>query len=261
MLGELARYIYTGNETDGDAAFFFWDEVALHHSFATGGHGKDEYFGQPDKLNDMVDGRTAESCNVYNMLKMTRTLFALKPEIKYADFQERALFNHMLASINFNDGQYCYMVPVGRGVTHEYQGNGFTCCVGTGMESHALHGDGIYYSSADRLWINLYAPSTAEWKEAGAKVEMETDFPEGSSATLKITLAVTEGIHAGVAPTLLGRRRFQRRGQRQSRQRFAEAGLLRRNQTHVEEPGTRCRWFCRRRCGRNRSRIIPIASR
>jgi DUF1680 family protein len=189
MIGELARYIYTGNKTDGDAAFYFWDEVALHHSFATGGHGKDEYFGQPDKLNDMVDGRTAESCNVYNMLKMTRTLFALKPEIKYADFQERALFNHMLAAINFNDGQYCYMVPVGRGVTHEYQGNGFTCCVGTGMETHALHGDGIYYSSRDRLWINLYAPSTAEWKEAGAKLEMETDFPEGSSATLKITLA------------------------------------------------------------------------
>ena len=75
-----------------------------------------------------------------------------------------------------------------RDVTHEYQGNGFTCCVGTGMETHALHGDGIYYTSADRLWVNLYAPSTAEWKEAGAKLEMETDFPEGSSAKLKLTL-------------------------------------------------------------------------
>ena len=64
----------------------------------------------------------------------------------------------------------------------------FTCCVGSGMESHALHGDGIYYESAERLWVNLYVPSTAEWQSAGAKLTMETTFPEGESATLKLTL-------------------------------------------------------------------------
>jgi DUF1680 family protein len=45
------------------------------HTYATGGHGKDEYFGPPDQLAERVDGRTDESCNVYNMLKMTRVLF------------------------------------------------------------------------------------------------------------------------------------------------------------------------------------------
>src|SRR5205807_479828 len=70
LLGYLARYIYTGDKTDGAAAEFFWDAVALHHSYATGGHGRDEYFGPPDKLGDRVEGRTDESCNVYNMLKM-----------------------------------------------------------------------------------------------------------------------------------------------------------------------------------------------
>ena len=95
----------------------------------------------------MIDGRTAETCNVYNMLKMTRALFALEPDIRYADFQERALFNHILGSIDPADGAMCYMVPVGQGVSREYQNmtQSFTCCVGTGMESHALHGDGIYY--------------------------------------------------------------------------------------------------------------------
>ena len=43
-----------------------------HHTFATGGHGKDEYFREPDKLSRIIDGRTAETCNVYNMLKLTR---------------------------------------------------------------------------------------------------------------------------------------------------------------------------------------------
>jgi DUF1680 family protein len=189
--GDLVHFIYSGNETNGAAARFFWERVVDHHSFATGGHGKDEYFGAPDRLSDRVDGRTAESCNVYNMLKMTRTLFALQPDIRYAEFHERALFNHVLASIDPEDGRTCYMVPVGRGVTHEYQDmfNGFTCCVGSGMESHALHGDGIFYESGSRLWVNLYAPSTARWQAMDTGVTVETDFPEGDVVTIKIETA------------------------------------------------------------------------
>jgi uncharacterized protein len=190
MLGVLMQYIYTGEQSEGTAAEFFWDAVVNDHSYATGGHGKDEYFGPPDQLAERVDGRTSETCNVYNMLKMTRRLFALRPEIKYAEFEERALFNHILASMDPEDGRTCYMVPVGRGVRHEYQDmfRSFTCCVGSGMESHSLHGDGIYYESGNRLWINLYVPSTATWKEAGATVTMTTTFPEGDAATLNLKL-------------------------------------------------------------------------
>ncbi len=193
MIGSLARFGYTGDPGDGCAASFFWDQVVQHHSYATGGHGKDEYFGEPDKLSDRVDGRTAETCNVYNMLKMTRKMFALRPDAHYADFHERALFNHILASQDPQDGWACYMVPVGRGVEHEYERNmldgGFTCCTGSSMESHALHGSGLYYEAGDKLWVNLYAPSTADWESAGVKLSMETDFPEGESATLQLTVA------------------------------------------------------------------------
>jgi DUF1680 family protein len=190
LIGSADRYVYAGDVGDIIAASFFWDRVVQHHSFATGGHGKDEYFGEPDMLNDRVDGRTAETCNVYNMLKLTRRLFSLRPDAHYADFHERALFNHILASIDPEDGRTCYMVPVGRGVQHEYANmfRSFTCCVGTGMESHALHGYGIYYESGDRLWVNLYVPSTAEWTARGVKLKMDTDFPEGELATLKLTL-------------------------------------------------------------------------
>jgi DUF1680 family protein len=189
LLGSLARFAEVGDPGDGFAAAFFWDAVVQHHSFATGGHGKNEYFGEADKLSDLVDGRTAETCNVYNMLKLTRRLFALRPDAHYAEFHERALFNHILASLDPQDGRTCYMVPVGRGVRHEYQDmlKDFTCCVGTGMESHALHGDGIYYESGDRLWVNLYVPSTAEWKAAGVRLAVETSFPEGDSAILRVT--------------------------------------------------------------------------
>ncbi len=193
MIGSLARFGYVGDPGDGWAASFFWDRVVQHHSYATGGHGKDEYFGEPDKLDERVDGRTAETCNVYNMIKMSRKMFALRPDAAYADFQERALFNHILASQDPTDGWVCYMVPVGRGVQHEYERNmldgGFTCCTGSSMESHALHNHGIYYASSGKLWVNLFAPSTADWAAAGVKVAMETDFPEGETATLKFTTA------------------------------------------------------------------------
>jgi uncharacterized protein len=190
LQGSLMRYVYTGDKADGDAAHFFWDIVVNDHSFATGGHGKDEYFGPPDQLSERIDGRTAETCNVYNMIKMTRKLFALHPEMKYAEFHERALFNHILGSMDSEDGRTCYMVPVGRGVQHEYQDmfRSFTCCVGSGMESHALHGDGLYYESGDKLWVNLYAPSTAKWEAAGVDLKLDTSFPEGETATLKFTL-------------------------------------------------------------------------
>ncbi|MCX8107573.1 MAG: glycoside hydrolase family 127 protein, partial [Verrucomicrobiae bacterium] len=192
MIGSITRFAATGNPGDGFAASFFWDRVVRHHTYATGGHGKDEYFGEPDQLSDRVDGRTAETCNVYNMLKLTRKLFALRPDAYYADFHERALFNHILASQDPEEGWVCYMVPVGRGVQREYERNmlngGFTCCTASSMESHALHGDGIYYESSDKFWINLFVPSTATWASGGAKIVVDTGFPEGDAATVKLEL-------------------------------------------------------------------------
>ena len=198
LVGSAARYANTGDRADLAAATTFWERVVNHHTFATGGHGKDEYFREPDRLAAIAEGRTAETCNVYNMLKLTRKLFALQPDIRYAEFHEQALFNHILGSMDPSDGATCYMVPVGRGVRREYADmqRSFTCCVGTGMESHSLHGFGIYYDRASpassdgtpRLWVNLYAPSVAGWTSAGATITMQTSFPEGDTATLGIEI-------------------------------------------------------------------------
>ncbi|MEO7085835.1 MAG: glycoside hydrolase family 127 protein [Gemmatimonadaceae bacterium] len=190
LIGSAERYAYTGDTGDVLAANFFWDRVVEHHSYATGGHGLAEYFGAPDQLSARVDGRTCESCNDYNMLKLTRRLFSFRPDAYYADFHERALFNHVLASMDPEDGRTSYMVPVGRGVQQEYQNmqQSFTCCVGTGMESHALHGYGVYYESDDTLWVNLFMPSTATFTTAGVDLTMETGFPDGDTA--KMTLAM-----------------------------------------------------------------------
>lgn len=196
ILGSAVRYAYAGDRDDRSAASFFWDRVVGHHTFATGGHGKDEYFREPDRLSNIIDGRTAETCNVYNMLKLTRRLFALEPDVRFAEFQERALFNHILGSIDPADGSMCYMVGVGRFARREYQdmSRSFTCCVGSGMESHALHGFGIYYESGDRLWVNLYAPSTAAWDAAGVRLRMDTTFPDGETAAMTLTVRTPKAL-------------------------------------------------------------------
>ena len=188
LIGSAARYTYTGDPGDLMASSFFWDRVTEHHSYATGGDGLSEYFGPPDVLGARVDGRTCESCNVYNMLKLTRRMFSIRPDAYYADFQERAQFNHALASFDPDDVRMSYMVPVGRGVQQEYQDmqRSFTCCVGTGMENHALHGDGIYYESPDTLWVSLFAPSTVQFTN-GMRLQTETGFPDGDSANITIS--------------------------------------------------------------------------
>ncbi len=190
LIGSAARYGYTGDPQDIMASSFFWDRVVRHHSYASGGHGLAEYFGAPDQLSRRVDGRAAETCNAYNMAKLTRRLFSFRPDAAYADFQERVLFNHILASIDPDGGRTSYMVPVGHREQQEYQDlqRDFTCCVGTGMESHGLHGYGVWYESDDTIWATLFVPSTAEFELGKAKLAMETSFPEGDSATIRVTL-------------------------------------------------------------------------
>lgn len=207
LIGSAVRYDATGDMDDIVAASFFWDRVVRHHTYASGGHGLNEYFGPPDRLAPRVDGRAAETCNVYNMIKLSRELFALRPDAAYADFHERALFNHILASIDPTDGRVSYMVPVGRDEQQEYQDpqKDFTCCVGTGMESHALHGLGVFYESTDTIWLNLFVPCVARSTVGGTTLTLETGFPDGDTATLSLampapttfTLAVRRPVWAG----------------------------------------------------------------
>ena len=219
LIGSAARYGYTGDTADILAASFFWDRVAQHHSYATGGHGLAEYFGPPDQLSARVDGRTCESCNVYNMLKLTRRLFSFaRTRSTPTSTSARCSITSSRRSIP-RTAATSYMVPVGRGVQQEYQDmlQSFTCCVGTGMESHALHGDGVYYESPDTVWVNLFAPSTAQFTIGGARLTMDTSFPDGDTRDDHAHAAVAEGVHARDAPPGLGRRRIRDQGERRSR--------------------------------------------
>lgn len=186
LIGLADLYEWTGDTNDCIAASFFWDRIAHHHSYVTGGDGLDEHLGEPDHLNDRLGENTSETCNVYNMLKLTRHIFEWTASAEAVDFYERALLNHILASQNPEDGRVVYNLTLAMGGRKHFQEqfNSFTCCVGTGMENHARHGAAIYFHTEDSLYVNLFIASELNWAEKGVRVRQQTKFPEADTSEL-----------------------------------------------------------------------------
>ena len=156
----------TGEDRYRTIAEFFEDRVVNHHSYATGGNSDHEGFGPPDTLSARVSPFTAESCNTYNMLKLTRHLFSWDAAAKHADYCERALYNHILASQDPRTGLMAYHIPVYGGWFMPYNtpNDSAWCCTGTGFENHAKYADSIYWHDAEGLFVNLFIPSELNWR-------------------------------------------------------------------------------------------------
>lgn len=189
VIGLANRYEATGNEADRHAALFFWDRVVHHHSYVTGGNANHEYFGQPDKLSKRLSDETTETCNVYNMLKLSDRIFQWEPSAEMADYYERALFNQILASQHPETGHVSYNLSLEMGGHKHYQNPlGFTCCVGTGMENHAKYAGHIYYHNDDELYVTQFIASELTWAERGLTLKQETDYPRQQGTALTFNL-------------------------------------------------------------------------
>lgn len=188
IIGAARQYEVSGKSHYAGIARYFWDRVVHHHSYVIGGNSYNEHFGDPGRLNDRLGEGTCETCNTYNMLKLTRHLIRWDGVAEYADYYERAMFNHVLASQQPVDGRVCYFVSLEMGghKTFNSQFEDFTCCVGSGMESHSLYGAGLYFKSDDALVVNQFVPSTVHWTERGITIAQETSFPSNGSGRLAV---------------------------------------------------------------------------
>ena len=188
IIGTARRYELTGDENDRETSEFFWETVTAHHSYVTGGNGDHEYFGPADSLNNHLDDGTTETCNVYNMLKLSRHLFMWEAKPKVADFYERALFNHILSSQHPHDGRVIYNLSLEMGGHKEYQDpQWFTCCVGTGMENHSKYSSNIYFHNNTELYVTQFIASELNWKEKGLKLVQETKYPKEQGTGFSFT--------------------------------------------------------------------------
>ena len=191
MIGAARQYELTGDKRAKDIASFLWDRVAEHRSYVIGGHSDREHFFPTNDFARHLSAETAETCNTYNMLKLTRHLFSWDPSARTMDFYERALYNHILASQDPDQGMFVYLMSLkpGHFKTYSTPENSFWCCVGTGMENHAKYGDTIYFHNDQSLFVNLFIPSELSWPEKGLSVRQETKFPESDATRLNIKAA------------------------------------------------------------------------
>lgn len=173
------------------ASDYFWDRVANHRSIAFGGNSRREHFPSVADNKSYVEEREGpESCNTHNMLKLTENLFRMNPKVKYADFYENALYNHILSTQHPEHGGYVYFTPARPAHYRVYSqpNEGMWCCVGTGMENHGKYGEFIYSHDGDDLYVNLFIASKLQWKEKKAVLTQNTSFPDSENS--KITVNV-----------------------------------------------------------------------
>jgi uncharacterized protein len=196
VIGEARLYEATSDPRARAIAENFWSTVVAHHTYVNGGNSDDEYFFPEAQTPRRVDAATAETCNTNNMLKLTEHLLCWEPRAALADYYERALYNHILASQESRSGMFAYFLSLEPGLFKSFSTpfDSFWCCVGTGMENHAKYGAAIYARSADALFVNLFIPSEAHGGPAGLAVRCETRYPETGGVTLTMLAGSNEAV-------------------------------------------------------------------
>jgi DUF1680 family protein len=181
----------TGDKDLDSGARFFWETVVQHRSVAFGGNSVSEHFNDPHNFKGMLESREGpESCNTYNMLRLTEQLFGTGPKAAYADYYERALFNHILASINPVTPGYVYFTPIRPDHYRVYSqpDECFWCCVGSGMENPGRYGQFIYAQAEDGVYVNLFIASELSATNFCLKLRQETAFPDEPRTRLTLRL-------------------------------------------------------------------------
>jgi MYXO-CTERM domain-containing protein len=198
FIGALNRYRALGTSESAylNAATGFFGVVLKDHTYVTGGNSEDEHFHTPGALNQYRDNVNDETCNAYNMTKLTRDLFMVTGDVKYANFYERIHINEVLASMNPDTGMTTYFKPMGTGYFKAFgtPTDSFWCCTGTGMENFTRLNDSVYFHDDRNLWVTYYVGSTLNWKDRGLSLTQTTDLPLSSKVNLTVTAAPADAV-------------------------------------------------------------------
>ena len=194
VTGAARRYEISGDMRFHDVADYFWYEVTSARTYATGGTSNGEGWLVPPRQLAAELRRsvaTAECCCAYNMLKLTRHLFAWTAGPRYFDYYERTLLNHRIGTIRPKTGatQYYLSHTSGAWKTFNTEDKSFWCCTGTGVEEFAKLNDSIYWRDHDGVYVNLFIASELNWSEKGFRLRQETKFPEYPGTTLVVNVA------------------------------------------------------------------------
>jgi len=188
ILSAARLYELTGDQRYRTAVEFLWDRVVNTRSMAPGGVDLREHFYEAGEESAHLAWNSSETCSVYNMLKLTRSVFSWNPSAATMDYYERALYNQILGSQDPDSGgmTYFYCLKPGHFKIYSTPFDAMWCCVGSGIENHSKYADTIYSHNADTLWVNLFIPSLLDWQEKDLRVRMETKFPADETIHLTV---------------------------------------------------------------------------
>jgi uncharacterized protein len=170
----------TGDSAWNSASEFFWEIVINKWTVSIGGNSVAEHFHPPDDYSSMLSSNQGpETCNTYNMLRLTKNLYFSSPQSRYIDYYERALYNHILSSVHPSRPGFVYFTPMRPDHYRVYSqpGECFWCCVGSGLENHGKYGEMIYTRAGRDIFVNLFIPSVLTWEEGGITLIQDTEFP------------------------------------------------------------------------------------
>ena len=201
FLGALKRYtVLDGKTVSGETvdatkyleyAEKFWEMVVNKHTYITGGNSEWEHFGLDYVLDTERTNCNCETCNTYNMLKLSRLLFCITGDVKYADYYENTFLNAIMSSQNPETGMTMYFQPMATGYFKVYstEFTKFWCCTGSGMENFTKLGDSIYFKDGKALYVNQYISSEVNWEQRNVKIEQQSDIPNSDSARFTVSSA------------------------------------------------------------------------
>ena len=199
IVGAINRYTVTGEEYYLQVAANFWQIVVENHTYITGGNSEWEHFGEPKVLDAERTSCNCETCNTYNMLKLTRALFKATGDVRYSDYYENTFINAILSSQNPQTGMTTYFQPMASGFFKVYSSpfHHFWCCTGSGMENFSKLGDSIYFHNENSIFVNRYTSSRVIWEEKGLTITQNTELPMvkvtvNGSAEAEIVLRVPD---------------------------------------------------------------------
>lgn len=181
----------TDDEELYEAVKYFWHNVAQTRSVAFGGNSVGEHFNPVDDFSNMVKANEGpETCNSYNMLRLSKSLFFNNNDVSYLDFYERTLYNHILSSQHPEKGGFVYFTPIRPNHYRVYSQpeTSMWCCVGSGLENHTKYGELIYSHNNKDVFVNLFIPSTLNWKEKGIELTQNTKFPYENQSEIVLKL-------------------------------------------------------------------------
>jgi DUF1680 family protein len=191
----MQAYITLGSEKHLRAAKNGFEMLERTQSFATGGWGPNEAFGEPGtgQLGDSLPLTHASfetPCGAYGHFKITRYLLRVTKDSHYGDSMERVLYNTVLGAWPIQaDGTSFYYSDYANTGRKAWYKDKWPCCSGTFPQLAADYHLSIYLRSSDGVYVNLFTPSSVRWIDAGSKLSLTqvTRYPFDNKVTLQVS--------------------------------------------------------------------------